>query len=99
MAARLFWILVAPLGPVGEWRAASAMTPPVNVTALGSFDPFFRLTQGGGPVVVTALNLTLHGVREDRATGRGSAIIALPDGRQLSFSFGDVTLAAKDTGA
>jgi general secretion pathway protein C len=96
--ARLFWILVAPLGPVGEWRAASAMTPPANVTALGSFDPFFRLAQGG-PVVVTALNLTLHGIREDRATGRGSAIIALPDGRQLSFLVGEeimpgVSLAA-----
>ena len=28
-------------------------------------------------------------MREDRATGRGSAIIALPDGRQQSFAVGD----------
>ena len=55
--------------------------------------------RAGGPVVVTSLNLKLYGVREDRATGRGSAIIALPDGRQLSFAVGEeimpgVTLTA-----
>ena len=49
--------------------------------------------------MVTSLNLKLYGVREDRATGRGSAIIALPDGRQLSFAVGEeimpgVTLTA-----
>ena len=48
---------------------------------------------------MTSLNLKLYGVREDRATGRGAAIIALPDGRQLSFAVGEeimpgVTLTA-----
>jgi general secretion pathway protein C len=40
-------------------------------------------------VVVTSLPLTLHGVREDRATGRGSAIIATPDGQQNSIGVGE----------
>ncbi|HYD13651.1 MAG TPA: type II secretion system protein N [Allosphingosinicella sp.] len=95
--ARLIWVLVTPLGPVGDWRAES-QAPRANGAVLAAFDPFFRLS-AGGPVVVTSLNLKLTGVREDRATGRGSAIIQLPDGRQLSFMVGEeilpgVTLAA-----
>jgi len=99
-AARLFWILLTPVDPVGEWKSpASLAALPASGGALGSFDPFFRLSEGGGaPAVVTGLNLTLFGVREDRATGRGSAIIALPDGTQRSFAVGEeimpgVTLA------
>jgi general secretion pathway protein C len=97
-AARLIWLLVAPLGPVGEWKALSATAAPANSAVLAAFDPFFRLS-AGGQIVVTSLNLRLYGVREDRATGRGAAIIALPDGRQLSFAVGEeimpgVTLTA-----
>jgi general secretion pathway protein C len=88
-AARLVWILVAPIGPLGDWKAPSSLTGvPAAGPALGDFDPFFRLS-GGGQAVVTGLNLKLYGVREDRATGRGSAIIALPDGTQQSFAIGD----------
>jgi len=97
-AARLIWTMAAPIGPVGDWRAASGQPVRADGTVLAAFDPFFRLS-AGGPVVVTSLNLKLTGVREDRATGRGSAIIQLPDGRQLSYAVGEeimpgVTLAA-----
>lgn len=89
-AARLFWTLVTPVAPVGDWMTSSALVaPPADGSALGSFDPFFRLSDGGGQAVVTSLNLKLYGVREDRATGRGSAIIALADGTQQSFAVGD----------
>ncbi len=98
--ARLIWTALTPVGPVGEWRPASAI-PPVTAasSAPGSFDPFFRLSSDSGPAVVTSLDLTLHGIREDRATGRGSAIIGLPDGEQGSFAVGEeimpgVTLSA-----
>src|SRR5688572_21948232 len=95
-AARLVWILVTPVGPVGDWKGAAGLSLP-DGSALADFDPFFRLS-AGGPAVVTSLDLKLYGVREDRATGRGSAIIALPDGTQQSFAVGDqimpgVTLA------
>ncbi|HET9427695.1 MAG TPA: type II secretion system protein N [Allosphingosinicella sp.] len=95
--ARLVWALLTPVGPVGDWKAPASFAAPTALGALGSFDPFFRLETGGSGVV-TSLNLKLYGVREDRATGRGSAIIALPDGRQMSFAVGDeimpgVTLA------
>lgn len=100
--ARLAWTLVTPLGPVGDWKAGSALRPvaPGSSAVLGSFDPFFRLSGGGtAPVVVTSLNLKLFGVREDRASGRGSAIIGTPDGQQRSYAVGDeimpgVTLTA-----
>ncbi len=89
-AARLFWILVTPVGPVGDWKAPATLNAlPAGASALGGFDPFFRLAEGGAPAVVTALNLKLYGVREDRATGRGSAIISLPDGTQRSFAIGE----------
>ncbi len=97
-AARLVWTATTPLGPLGDWQAPAALAGPAQAGALGSFDPFFRLTEGGGPTVVTGLNLQLFGVREDRATGRGSAIIQLSDGSQSSFAVGEeimpgVTLA------
>jgi len=97
--ARLFWLLLTPLGPVGDWRPPALLAAPPATARLGDFDPFFRLAGAGGPVAVTGLNLRLFGVREDRATGRGSAIIALPDGVQSSYGVGEeimpgVTLTA-----
>ena len=95
--ARLAWALATPVGPVGDWRGREPAIP--AATALAAADPFFRNAGQAGPAVVTALDLRLYGVREDRATGRGSAIIQTPDGRQSSFAVGDeimpgVTLAA-----
>ena len=87
-AARLVWTLATPVDPVGDYRGSAPPSLP-NAAILGEFDPFFRLAGPGVPAVVTGLNLKLHGVREDRATGRGSAIIALPDGSQRSFAVGE----------
>jgi len=97
-SARLVWTIVTPVDPVGQWRASGGFAPGSSAL-LGQFDPFFRLSGAAGPVVVTSLNLKLFGVREDRATGRGAAIVALPDGTQRSFAVGDeivpgVTLTA-----
>jgi general secretion pathway protein C len=89
--ARLVWVAVTPVGPVGNWQppAPVAVAQP-GPGLLGSFDPFFRMAgQAAGPVVVTSLSLKLFGVRQDTASGRGSAIIALPDGQQRSFAVGD----------
>jgi general secretion pathway protein C len=96
--ARLFWTVVTPVDPVGDWRADTLRPAPLAAVP-GSFDPFFRLSGGPGSAVVTSLDIRLYGVREDRATGRGSAIIGLPDGQQGSFAVGEeimpgVTLAA-----
>ncbi len=90
--ARLLWTLVTPVDPFGDWKAASAMRPIAapQTGLLASFDPFFRTSgAAAAPLVVTTLSLTLHGVREDRATGRGAAIIGMPDGMQHSYAVGD----------
>jgi general secretion pathway protein C len=99
--ARLFWLFLTPLEPIGDWKTASALRPVRTEPSalLGSFDPFFRLSGPAAPAVVTSLNLKLYGVREDRASGRGSAIVGLPDGQQRSFAVGEeivpgVTLTA-----
>ena len=101
--ARLVWTLVTPLGPVGDWKTEAALRPaqPTTSALLGSFDPFFRATPSAAatPAVVTSLNMKLFGVREDRASGRGSAIIGVGEGVQRSFTIGEeimpgVTLTA-----
>jgi general secretion pathway protein C len=93
-AARLFWAVLTPLGPVGEYRALNTAIPlQQSAGALASFDPFFRQTAGSAPVTVTALDIRLFGTLEDRATGRGSAIIGTADGRQMSYRVGEEIMA------
>lgn len=88
--ARLFWVAVTPVGPLGDWRPAGVQLTGSPLSILSAFDPFFRLdAAAAGPATVTPLQLTLFGVRLDEATGRGGAIIAGPDGVQQSVSVGD----------
>jgi general secretion pathway protein C len=90
--ARLIWAVLSPVGPVGAWKASSGAGPGGDETLLTRFDPFFRLSGAGGPAVVTSLAVKLFGVRVDQAMGRGSAIIATPDGVQSSYAIGDEIL-------
>jgi general secretion pathway protein C len=76
---------------VGDWQRQAPTSRESAVALLRDFDPFFRL-DGGAPAssaVVTNLQLTLFGIRLDEAMGRGSAIIATPDGVQKSYAVGD----------
>jgi general secretion pathway protein C len=86
--ARLLWVIVTPVTPLGDWRPAQ---PGGSASAdlLSGFDPFFRLSGGDQPAAVTSLQLTLYGIRINEATGGGSAIIATPDGTQNSYAVGD----------
>lgn len=88
--ARLAWAVATPVSPLGDWRPAGATLAGTPYDILTGFDPFFRL--GGdqpGPSAVTSLRLTLFGTRIDEAMGRGSAIIAGPDGVQNSVAVGE----------
>jgi len=88
--ARLAWTVLTPVSPLGDWRPAEATLPGTPYDILTGFDPFFRLSAGrAAPSTVTSLNLTLFGTRIDEAMGRGSAIIAGPDGVQNSVAVGD----------
>ena len=87
--ARLFWASFAPIGPIGDWRPAMTRSGATPGMPSQGFDPFFRLGEASGPAIVTSLSIKLFGIRVDSATGRGSAIIATPDGIQSSFAVGD----------
>lgn len=88
--ARLLWAIVTPVAPLGAWVPAGIAAPANAGAILSEFDPFFRISGAqAGPAVVTSLQLTLYGIRIDEAQGRGSAIIAGPDGVQNSISVGD----------
>jgi general secretion pathway protein C len=94
------------------WRALQVAREPLPVpppfsappmadrALLSRLDPFFPVrADAAGSLPVTALPISLHGVRADSATGRGSAIIASADGVQKVFAVGEtiadgVTLAA-----
>ena len=94
--ARLIWILAVEPGGLGAPPAVVAAAAPGDLSILSRFDAFFR-GQPGGPPLVEASGafaeasggaFQLFGVR---ATGRGagSAIIAGPDGRQVSVAAGE----------
>jgi general secretion pathway protein C len=87
--ARLVWTIVTPIGPIGNWQGAGAGRAPVDTRIIGSFDPFFRSSTDSGTARVSSLSLTLLGTRVDTVSGRGSAIIAITDGRQSSYLVGE----------
>lgn len=88
--ARLVWTVVTPVSPLGDWRPAGPVLPTAPVEVLRSFDPFNRLAAAQqGPAVITSLQLKLFGTRIDEAMGRGSAILAGPDGVQKSIAIGE----------
>lgn len=90
--ARVFWAIMTPVSPVGNWRA-----PPVNIVPASAmaalfsgFDPFFRNDQPAtGSANITSLSLMLFGIRANESSGGGSAIIAGEDGVQNSYAVGE----------
>ena len=82
-AARLIWLAITPAGPLGTPHVALPTGP-----VLVAVDPFFP----AGPAAadtVSSLDLVLLGTRVDAASGRGSAILATPDGQQKSVGVGE----------
>lgn len=91
-AARLFWAIVTPVSPVGNWRAPTVNIVPASARSalFSSFDPFSRTDAvAAGADNVTSLNLTLYGIRANESSGGGSAIIAGEDGVQNSYAVGE----------
>ena len=90
--ARLFWIIVTPVGPVAGWRAPSVnfVPPSARLTLFSGFDPFYRNDVPAATTQnVTSLSLVLFGVRANENTGGGAAIIAGEDGIQNSYAVGE----------
>lgn len=106
LGAALFWAVVTPVSPVGDWRAPGVQTMSATARAalFASLDPFNRTAVAAGPDpsaasgTVTSLALTLFATRA-MPGGGGSAIIAGGDGVQQVYRVGmevqpGVTLAA-----
>lgn len=101
---RLVLILLTPVAPIGGWQPTPAQIIPVaaRTALLTRFNPFDGSSAAPAQqetAAVTALDLTLYGVRLNAASGGGSAIIAGSDGVQSSFAVDaevlpGVTLAA-----
>ncbi|MEZ0470480.1 type II secretion system protein N [Luteimonas salinilitoris] len=83
-AARLLWIVLTPLGPIGTASAVPA--PPAETPLSLSGDPFFPSAHSGR-ARASALGYRLFGVR--RGGNGGSAILAGSDGAQGAFRVGD----------
>jgi general secretion pathway protein C len=90
--ARLVWTVAVPAGPLGAWSAPARVPAAPDPTLLGSFDAFFRQAADDEAATVSSLALTLLGTRVDTVSGRGSAIIATPDGTQASFLVGETIM-------
>jgi general secretion pathway protein C len=89
--ARLAFAALTPAGPLGQ--VVPAGSAPAADKVAQRFDPFFRAeAMQAGSATVTGLPLNLFGTRQDFATGRGSAIIATPDGVQSSFAVGEMVM-------
>ena len=84
VAARLLWLALTPAGALGV-PAGALPSGPVLVRV----DPFFPAGPTAAADAVSGLDLVLLGTRVDAASGRGSAIIAAPDGQQQSIGVGD----------
>ncbi|MEO9599751.1 type II secretion system protein N [Parasphingorhabdus sp.] len=90
-AIRLIWLILTPLGPVGDYRAndLQVLSPQSRLTLFSSFDPFFRNGAAQSANVVTSLQLTLFGIRMNEASGLGSAILSGSDGVQGNYLVGE----------
>ena len=86
LAARALWLALTPAGSLGVPVVAAAAAP-----VLAGIDPFFPQAQVAADAV-SGLDLVLLGTRVDAASGRGSAIIATPDGQQQSVGVGDAIM-------
>ena len=94
LIARLVWTIFTPVSVYGDWQPARAeiADPASRALLFARFDPFNRsapVTANAGPTEVTSLQLTLFGIRINRASGTGSAIIANEEGLQRSYNVGE----------
>ncbi len=89
---RLLWVVVTPVGPLGQWRGKTvvSLSPEMRASLFRGFDAFYPApVASGAQQNVTSLSLTLYGVRVNEGSGQGSAILAGEDGVQGSYAVGD----------
>jgi general secretion pathway protein C len=88
---RLVWVAVEPVDLAPAAAVARPQAGPVDYSVFQRFDAFFRTgaqSSLAGDNAAGSSQMRLFGLRSDGAGG-GSAIIGLPDGRQLSVAVGE----------
>lgn len=92
--ARLIWVLVTPVGPLGDWRLSGAnfIPPTAQAAIIAAVNPFDRMAGPAAASVSLPTDLKLFGVRPSGGAIPGGAIIGLPDGQQVSVSVGDLVM-------
>lgn len=95
MLARLLWVMLTPILPLGDYQMPSGQVPApvVRDAMLGGVDPFDGAPVGTGAASVTSLDLELFGIRQNLGAGTGGAIIGTPDGQQINVQIGDEIVA------
>lgn len=90
-SAQLLWVIIAPVGPLGEWRAPApaSLSQEAQAALFAAVNPFDRAGPAAAAVAALPADLKLFGVRDNIGSGGGGAIIALPDGVQVSVSVGE----------
>ena len=91
-AARLFWVVVVPVGSFGEWQAAPPrlLSPGAQAAVLAQVDPFFRAgAMLPSAAAAPAVDLQLFGTRMSQGRLPGSAILGSADGEQRSYLVGE----------
>ena len=93
-SAQLLWVIVTPVGPLGAWRAPSPilLSPDAQAALFASVNPFDRGGPATSALAALPADLKLFGVRDNLGSGGGGAIIALPDGIQMSVSVGETLM-------
>lgn len=85
-AARIGWALVEPVGPVGAVATSPAPGLAGTEAGLGRFDPFFRAAANAPAAPDAGAGMRLFGIR---VGPKSSAIIGLPDGKQVAVMAGE----------
>ena len=84
----LLWVIVAPSPRAPVQHPAGIAAPNADLALLTHYDPFST----SGPVAASmsgTLPVKLFGIRADRQSGGGSAILEIPGGLQASFGINE----------
>ena len=93
-SAQLLWVMVTPVGPLGGWRAPTpaVLSAEAQAALFATVNPFDRGNTETAVVAALPTDLKLFGVRDNVGSSGGGAIVALPDGTQLSVSVGETLM-------
>lgn len=89
---RLIWLVLTPVGPLGNWRPAAprVLSDEAQAVLLSTVDPFFRTSATpASPSPANLVDLQLFGTRAGGSGLPGSAVLGQSEGDQKSYLVGE----------